>query len=177
LAAALNDYPDILTTRVKEDCSSLRIVPVVVSSMPFSMKGSFEGVHFNDVAAINRFFSERYSHISRLHRVGPRKIMHRVALHDLWAGEKPDADSFMRHLDDPLQLRVMIAHMNVEPIGIQIGPSLYASTHIPRRREMTMESIAAVAGITPEAIEAEMEQFSEALAAARAKLEAVAGEG
>ncbi len=171
LAAALSDHPDILTTKVKEDCSSLQIVPVVVNSMPFSMQGPFMGVHFNDVAAINRFFSERYSHISRLHQVGSRKIMHRVAIHDLWSGEQPDADAFMRHLDDPLPLRVMIAHMSVEPIGIQIGPDLYAQTYVPRRQEMTMQSIAAVAGMTAEAIEAEMERFSEALAAVRPSLE------
>jgi hypothetical protein len=177
LAAALSDHPDILTTKVKEDCSSLRIVPVVVSSMPFSMQRSFQGVHFSDIAAINRFFSERYSHLSRLHRVGPHKFIHRVALHDLWSGEKPDADAFMRHLDDSLQLRVMIAHMSVEPIGIQIGPDLYAHTHVPRRQEMTIQSIAAVAGMTAEAIEMEMEQFSEALASVRAMLEAEPGEG
>lgn len=177
LAAALSDHPEILTTKVKEDCSSLQIVPVVVSSMPFSMQGSFEGVYFNDVAAINRFFSERYTHLSRLHRVGPHKFMHRVALHDLWSGEKPDADAFMRHLNDPFQLRMMLAHMSVKPIGIQIGPDLYAHTHVPRRQEMTMQSIAAVAGMTAEVIEAEMERFSGALAQVRAKLEVETGEG
>lgn len=171
LADALLKHPDILTTKVKEDCSTLQIVPIVVSSMPFSMQGAFEGVYFNDVAAINRFFSERYSHVSQIRQVGTCKFMHRVALHDLWSGEKPDADAFMRHLEDPLQLRVMIAHMSIEPLGIQIGPDLYAYTRVPRRREMTMESIAAVAGTTAEAIESEMEQFNEALASARAKLE------
>lgn len=67
--------------------------------------------------------------------------------------------------------------LSVEPIGIQIGPDRYAHTHVPRRREMTMQFIPAVAGMTAEAIEAEMEQFSEALAPVRAKLEAEAGEG
>lgn len=174
LAAALTEHPNILTTKVKENCSALRIVPVVVSAMPFSMRGSFDGVYFNDAAAINRFFSERYSHVSRLHQIGPHKVVHRVALHDLWSGEKPDADAFMRHLEDPLQLRLMVAHMGIGPIGIQIGPNLYAYTQVPRRREMTMQSIATVAGITAEAIETEMEQFSATLAPVRARFEAAA---
>lgn len=177
LTAALTDHPDILTTRIKENCSALQIIPVVVNSMPFSMQGSFESVYFSDVASINRFFSERYFHISQMHRVGAHKFLHRIALHDLWSGEKPDAEAFMRHLEDPLQLRVMIAHMSVQPINIQIGPDLYAHTQVPRRREMTMQSIAAVAGVTAEAIEAEMEQFRGALAPLRAELEAEARTG
>lgn len=172
LTAALIEYPDILTTKVKENCSSLQIVPVIVSSMPFSMQGSFEGVHFNDVAAIQRFFSERYSYICKLHSVGAQKFLHRIALHDLWSGDKPDAEAFMQHLENPLPMRVMMAHMSIEPIRLQLGPMLFAYTSVPRRRETTIQSIAAVAGVTAEEIEAEMDQFSKTLAPIRAKLEA-----
>ena len=40
-----------------------------------------------------------------------------------------------------------------------------------------MQPTAAVAGVTAEAMEAEMEKYTEALAPVRAKLEAEAGEG
>ncbi|WP_272798669.1 nuclease-related domain-containing protein [Sphingobium sp. AntQ-1] len=172
LAQALIDHPDILTSQIKEDCAGLEIVPVIVNSMPFAMQGDFDGVYFSDVASINRFFSERYSHFSRLHSVGPHKVLHRVRLHDLWGGENADADAFMRHLEDPLQLRIMIAHMQVEPLGIQIGDRLYASTNRVRRKETTMESVARVSGMTAEAIEAEMERFASSLAEVREKYEA-----
>lgn len=172
LAQALIDHPNILTTQIEEDCSDLEIVPVIVNSMPFAIQGDFDGVYFSDVASINRFFSERYTHFSRLHSVGPHKVLHRVRLHDIWGGETADADAFMRHLEDPLQLRIMIAHMQIEPLGIQIGDGLYASTNRVRRKETTMESVAQVCGMTAEAIEAEMESFEKSLAAVRDKYEA-----
>lgn len=171
LVQALRDHPDILTSQVKEDCSSLSIVPVVVSSMPFSTQGAVENVYFNDVGAINRFFSERYTHVSRLHHVGTQKLLHRVRLHDLWDDETPDAEAFMRHLEKPHQLDFMLAHMSVEAAGMQLGPALYAYTRIIHRKEMTMESMAALAGKTAEAIEADMEQFAQGVAQARAKIE------
>ena len=172
LVQALIDYPDILTSQIETDCSGLEIVPVIVNSMPFAMQGDFDGVYFSDVASINRFFSERYSHFSRLHHVGPHKVLHRVRLHDIWGGENADADAFMRHLEDPLQLRIMIAHMQVEPLGIQIGDGLYGSTNRVRRKETTMESVAQVCGMSAEAIEAEMSRFAESLAVVREKYEA-----
>jgi hypothetical protein len=59
----------------------------------------------------------------------------------------------------------------------KMGGILYVHTQVPRRREMAMQSIAAGAGMTAEAIEVEMEQFSEALAPVCAKVEAEAAEG
>lgn len=169
LAGALATYPDILKSHVKEDCSSLQVVQVVVNSMPFSVKEPLEGVYFSDIAAINRFFSERHVHVNSVRKVGSDTVMHRVAVHDFWLADKPDADSFMRHLADPYQLRVMLSHMSAEPIGIHIGPKLYAYTRVPRRMEMTIESIASVAGLSADGIKDELEQVSASIAEVKAR--------
>jgi len=175
LVDALHTYPDILEQLIQEDCASLQIVPVVVNSMPFSLPGDLGGVHFSDAGAISRFFEERYVHVSRLHPLGEAKILHRVAIEDLWSADEPDAEAFIRHLKDPLPVRVMRAHMRVEPFGIQIGPALYTSTEIPRRQEMTMESIAAASGLSGESIQAEMEAFASVLEAKRAEMDSIKG--
>ncbi len=160
LIEALRDYPDILTEFVAEDCTNLTIVPVVMSAMPFSMKGDFEGIYFADGASTGRFFQERNMHISRVHQVGDSKVMHRVPTHSQWTGETPSAEDFMRHLEDPLPLKIMMAHLTVQPSVLQIGPTLFAATQMPRRGEMTMASLAALAGLTEAEIAAEMDRVT-----------------
>ena len=178
LVAALRDYPDILTEFVTEDCTDLTIVPVVMNAMPFSMKGEMEGIYFADSSSTGRFFQERHMHISRVHQVGEVKVMHRVPTHSQWSGETPDADDFMRHLEYPLPLQIMMAHLSVEPSIFQIGPGLYAATHRPRRGEMTTDSLATLAGLTEAQIEAKMERVAaEAIAPMRAAIERKGGGG
>lgn len=178
LTAALETYPDILVEHVREDCDGLTIVPVVLSSMPFSIGGDVDGVYFSDAASIGRFFQERHSFVSRLHEVAGVKVMHRVALHSQWSGDEPTPEDLIEHLKNPLQFRVLLPHMEVRPIGFQIGPHLYAHTTVVRRKEMTMESMAGTAGLTAEAIEAEMARFSkEAIEPLRAQMEETAGNG
>ncbi|TCQ03389.1 hypothetical protein C8J40_11118 [Sphingomonas sp. PP-CC-3A-396] len=178
LAAALKAHPDILVEHVPEDCSGLTIVPVVLSSMPFSIGGDIDGVYFSDAASIGRFFQERYSFTSRLHEVAGVKVLHRVATHSQWSGDEPTPEDLIRHLEKPLQFRVLLPHMEVRPIGFQIGSHLYAHTPVVRRKEMTMESMAETAGLTAEAIEAEMARVAEeAIEPLRAKLEEPPGNG
>ena len=177
LVTALHEYPDILTEFVAEDCTGLTIVPVVMNAMPFSMKGEMEGIYFADASATGRFFQERHMHISRVHQVGDVKVMHRVPTHSQWSGTTPDADDFMRHLEDPLPLQIMMAHLSIEPSIFQIGLGLYAATNRPRRGEMTMESMATLAGLTEAQIEEEMERVAaEAIAPMRVAIEGETGE-
>lgn len=172
LHQALIDYPDILTQYVKEDCSELIIVPVVVSSMPFSMTGELDGVYFADAAAIGRFFQERYMHISRVHQLGDVKVMHRVPTHSQWSDAAPSANDFMQNLENPLPLRIMIEHLKIEPLILQIGPKLYAATQRLCRTEMTTKSLAELAGLTEAAIEEEMDRVTrEAIDPLRNKLQ------
>lgn len=172
LVKALSDHPDILTEFVAEDCTNLTLVPVVMSAMPFSMAGELEGIYFADAASTGRFFQERHMHISRLHQVGEIKVMHRVPTHSQWSGETPEADDFMRHLEDPLALQIMMAHLNFQPLVFQIGANLFAATQMPRRSEMTIESMAGLAGLTEAQIEAEMDRVAtEAIAPMRAALQ------
>lgn len=178
LAEALKTHPDILVEHVPEKCDGLTIVPVVLSSMPFSIGGDVDGVYFSDAASIGRFFQERHSFVSRLHEVAGVKVLHRVATHSQWSGDEPTPEDLIRHLEKPLQFRVLLPHMEVRPIGFQIGPHLYAQTPVVRRKEMTMESMAGTAGLKAEAIEAEMARVAEnAIEPLRAKLERAAGDG
>jgi hypothetical protein len=78
----------------------------------------------------------------------------------------------MRHLEDPLALQIMMAHLNIQPLVFQIGANLFAATQIPRRSEMTIESMAGLAGLTEAQIEAEMDRVAtEAIAPMRAALQ------
>lgn len=171
LAEALVTYPDILTGHIPVNCTGLKIVPVVVSSMPFSYPGDIDGVYFTDASALGRFFSDRNSNVVRYHRVGPAVLKHRIPTRAQWKGEAPDADDFMAHLENPLQLEIMRAHFRIEPQGFQIGPALYALTQRPRRKEMTLDSMAAIGGITAKQIEDEQARFErEVVAPLREKL-------
>ncbi|MBX4949601.1 NERD domain-containing protein [Rhizobium binae] len=171
LAKALKDYPDILTEFVAEDCTNRTIVPVVMNSMPFSSGGSLEDVFFADAAAVGRFFEERNMHISQVHQVGEHLVIHRVPTHSQWAGETPTAHDFMRHLEDPLPLRIMMAHLHAPSFLLHIGPNLLAETRSPRRGEMTTESLAGLAGMTLAQYQAEVDRFvAEALPRLRASL-------
>ena len=87
----------------------------------------------------------------RLHEVAGVKVLHRVATHSQWSGDEPTPEDLIRHLEKPLQFRVLLPHMEVRSIGLQIGPHLYAQTPVVRRKEMTMESMAETAGLKAEA--------------------------
>lgn len=159
LAEALKSHPDILTQYVPVDCTNLTIVPVVLSAMPFSYPGDIDGIYFTDASALGRFFSDRSNNVVRYHRVGQTVLKHRIPTRSQWKGEAPDADDFMAHLENPLQLEIMRAHFGIEPSGFQIGPALYAMTQRPRRKEMTLESMAAIGGLTAQQIEEEQARF------------------
>jgi hypothetical protein len=177
LVDALRDHPDILTEFVAEDCSKRKVVPVVMSAMPFAMKGDLGGVYFADAASTGRFFQERYMHISRLHQVGEIRVLHRIRTHDQWSGDTPSADDFMGHIQYPLPLQIMIAHLHVGKFVFQIGDNLFAATQMPRRGEMTIATMAEVAGLTEAQIKAEMERVErEAIEPARAAVKADANE-
>jgi hypothetical protein len=172
LVTALREDPSILTQFLKEDCTNLTIVPVVMNSMPFSVKGTVDGIFFADAGSTSRFFQERHMHISRAHQIGEIRVMYRVPTHSQWEGETPSADDFMRHLEDPLPLQIMVAHLSFEPIVFQLGPVLYAATQVPRRGEITIESMAGLAGLTEAQVQAELDRItSEAIAPVSAAVE------
>lgn len=173
LVGALRKYPNILTEFITEDCTKLILVPVVMSAMPFSLKGDIDGIYFADAAATGRFFQERYMHISRAYQLGDTKVLHRVPIHSQWTAEVPSADDFMRHLEDPLPLRIMTAHISLKALNFRIGPTLYMATRAPHRDEMTIDSMAALGGMTGMQVEAEMDRFlAGAIEPMRARLKA-----
>jgi len=67
LANALVEHAGLVLDRFGIDVANKTIVPCVVNSLPYAMKGDVDGAYVTDASGLRRFFQERNFHIVRPH--------------------------------------------------------------------------------------------------------------
>jgi hypothetical protein len=153
LAEALRRYPDILNQKMQVDVTTKTIVPCVLNALPFSRPGPIDGVYFTDASVLKRFFQDRYFHVNTPYRIDENvQILHRTALHSLWAGDQPTAADYLEQLQDPFQVNLMLAHTELESVPFPISNTELVVAGEFTRTEMSIDSYAALAGASSASI-------------------------
>ena len=144
LADALVAHADIVLERTGIDVANKTILPCVVNSLPYAMKGDQDGVFVTDASSLKRFFQERNFHIVRPHYLKQKHatVLHRTAMKSLWVGDKPTPADLVSYLDDPLQLQLIIGHAKKAAHGFGLGEKTVVAVTDLAHEEMTTASIA-----------------------------------
>lgn len=161
LVEALRRYPDILEAHFGHEAKGKEIVPCVVSAMPFSLPGAEAGVYFTDMSALMRFFEARHLRLIQPHNLGEgRRLLHRVALKSLWAGDKPTPEDFLRQLEDPIQVKMISERLAIDYQWTRAGDRV-AAVH-PRLvlEPDTVDAAVARFGADPKRVREEMNVLS-----------------
>lgn len=170
LADALTRYPEVVQERFGIDVSRMHVVPCVLNAMPFALPGEQGGVFFIDASSLKRFFQERYFHIKSPHYVDQGlRVIHRVAMHSVWEGDQPSPEDLLRHLKDPFQVKLMLAHIEVGSRPFPCGSRHVVVAEEFFRTPMTVESFADLVGVSARYVRAEQ-------AAIAARLKEVRGD-
>ena len=160
LAENLARNPEILRGRFGPEAAEKKIIPCVLNSLPYALPGQIDGVYFTDASGLKRFFQERYFHLKTPHRSNDTvQILHRTAIHSLWSGESPSADDLIQQLEDPFQLKVMLAHIRLGTRIFATGPQRAVCAHHFARDEMSIDSYADVVGVSGTAVRKEMAEI------------------
>lgn len=144
LANALVEHAGLVLERFGIDVANKTVVPCVVNSLPYAMKGDLDGVYVTDASGLRRFFQERNFHIVRPHHLKTKNatILHRTAMKSLWAGEKPTTADLMSYLRDPLALQLGIGHGKEAGHIFGLGERTVVAVTDLVQEEMTTASIA-----------------------------------
>lgn len=143
LAAALAEYADVVLERTGIDVTNKTIVPCVVNSLPYAMKGDLQGVYVTDASGLRRFFQERNFHIVRPHHLRKKNatILHRTAMKNLWAADKPTPADLMAYLADPLAVQLLTGHSKEAAHVFGLGERTVVVVTDLAHDEMTTASI------------------------------------
>ncbi|WP_264715167.1 nuclease-related domain-containing protein [Limobrevibacterium gyesilva] len=165
LAYALVEYSDVVLERTGIDVAGKTIVPCVVNSLPYAMKGDHNGVYVTDASGLKRFFQERYFHIVRPHHLKGKAatILHRTAMKALWKGDKPTPTDLVAYLRDPLQLQLMIGHAKKNPHHFGLGERTVVAVADLSHEEMTTASMAKLFSIDEKWVGREAQAVSRAI--------------
>ncbi|WP_157043577.1 nuclease-related domain-containing protein [Nitrobacter hamburgensis] len=144
LANALVEHASLVLERFGIDVANKTVVPCVVNSLPYAMKGDLDGVYVTDASGLRRFFQERNFHIVRPHHLKTKNatILHRTSMKSLWAGEKPTTADLMSYLRDPLALQLGIGHGKEAGHVFGLGERTVVAVTDLVQEEMTTASIA-----------------------------------
>jgi len=153
LAEALRRYPDILSQKMQVDVTTKTIVPCVLNALPFSLPSPIDDVYFTDASVLKRFFQERYFHINRPYRIDDNvQLLHRTALHSLWAGDQPTSEDYLKQLREPFQVKLMLAHTDLGSVPFPISSTELVVAGEFTRTEMSIDSYAALVGASATSI-------------------------
>lgn len=170
LSEALLRYPDILELHFGADAKGKQIVPCVVNAMPFSVPGAVDGVYFTDMSALTRFFESRYLRLIRPHNLGDgRRLLHRVALKSLWSGDKPSPEDFLRHLEDPVQVKMISERLAIEEQWTKLNDRVAAMHPCLVLKPDTADAAIARFGVDPQSVRKEMDLLGAAIAKRRSE--------
>ena len=168
LVEALRLYPDILQAHFGDAAAGKEIVPCVVSAMPFSLPGPDDGVYFTDMSALTRFFEDRHMRMTRPHNLGNgRRILHRVALKSLWAGDRPTPQDFLRQLEDPIQIKMISERLAIEHQWTKVADRAVAVHPRLVLQPDTVDAAVARFGADPKRVREEMDLLSAEIAKRR----------
>jgi hypothetical protein len=149
LAEALYQYPDILANEMQIDVAGKTIVPCVLNSLPYARTGEVEGVYCTDSSVLDRFFADRYFFLKMPYRIRDGlTVMHRVSIASLWKGAKPGPEDLLMQLKEPLQLKLMKAHTQLQPRAFPIGSEHVVAATEFVRTAWDIESISKTFGLS-----------------------------
>jgi|SRR5579871_1325494 hypothetical protein len=153
LADALCRYPDILSQQMQVDVTTKTIVPCVLNALPFALPGPIDGVYFTDASVLKRFFQERYFHVNTPYRIDENvQLLHRTALHSLWAGDEPTAADYLEQLREPFQVNLILAHTELGSVPFPISSAELVVAGEFTRTEMSIDSYADLVGASSASI-------------------------
>jgi hypothetical protein len=153
LADALRRYPDILSQKMQVDATTKTIVPCVLNALPFSLPSPIDGVYFTDASVLKRFFQEKYFHVNTPYRIDENvQLLHRTAMHSLWAGDQPTPADYLKQLREPFQVNLMLAHAELGSVPFPISSTELVVAGEFTRTEMSIESYADLVGASSTSI-------------------------
>ncbi|NNE56852.1 MAG: hypothetical protein HKN36_01985 [Hellea sp.] len=147
LADALVKHPDILEVVFGKAAEGKKVISCVLNALPYAVPGGIDGIPFYDASALGRFFEDRYLHIKTWHRGAQVDVMHRVGITDLWLAEKPSPERLVDEINDPVQVKIDLAHKDAEPLGLILGDETAAFIAEFVSKPMTDQSMADVFGV------------------------------
>lgn len=160
LAAALERHSDIVAEQLGPEHVGKPIVPCVLHSLPYSRPGPVDGVYFTDFSALGRFFAERHLRIVVPHFIGDARILHRIAIRDVWGGDRPSAQGLIAMLDNPPQIELLMRFVDFAQFDFQAGLDTVVTTQDLMLQPMTSESVCKAFGIPSEAVEKEISDIA-----------------
>lgn len=174
LAGALHQFPDAVRERTGFDVTNKTIVPCIVNSLPYALKGDRKGVYVTDASSLKRFFEDRHFHIIRPHNLTRNaKILHRTAIKSLWATDKPTPDDLIAYLSDPIQLQLMIEHTRTRQHTFTLGEKSVATVTDLTRDEISVSSIAKLFSVDEKWVRQEELVVTQAIRKAKVKYEKI----
>lgn len=172
LADGLVRHADVVLAKTGIDATGKVIVPCVLNSLPYAMKGDDDGVFVTDASGLKRFFQDRYFHLVRPHRLGTNAtVLHRTAMKSLWSGDRPTAVDLVEYLIEPLQLQLVTAHTERTRHGFGLGERTIVAVDDLVHTEMTLASISSLFSIDAKWVERENKRMARAVGEERRKRE------
>jgi len=164
LAGALIGHADVVLEQTGIVVANKTVVPCVVNSLPYALKGDHDGVYITDASGLKRFFQERNFHIIRPHNLKDKAtVLHRTAMKALWKNDKPTPADLMSYLSDPLQLQLMIGHAKKSKHRFGLGERTVVAVVDLAHDEMTTASIARLFSVDERWVEREAQSVSRAI--------------
>jgi hypothetical protein len=159
LVEALERWPDILTDEFGAGFAYDEIVPCILENETYSLPVQLDGVYVYDWSALSRFFQEASFGVCRDHRLSGNIVArNRVQMKRIWAGDAPTADDLIAEMGNPHQFAVMTHHVVAEDFGFGLSNDTVTIDIICRRTPMTIESMAAAVGASPDAVIARLDE-------------------
>jgi hypothetical protein len=88
-----------------------------------------------------------------------------VALTPLWKADRPGPEDFLEQLRDPVQLKLVKAHTELQWRSYALGPHLVAAAEFTRR-PWSIESMAAALGISAAGVQGTLDSVRRQIHAA-----------
>lgn len=171
LADAVRKHADEVFKRTGINVSGKTIVPCILNSLPFAVKGDRKGVHITDASGLKRFFQDRHFHVVHVHNMTKAPLLHRTSMKSLWAGDRPTPRDLLGYLRDPLALQLMIGHAGSTQYEFGLGERVTVTVTDLTRKEMTTGSIARLFSVDRKWVEREDKTISRAVSEAKKRHE------
>lgn len=141
LAEGLENHPDILEKYMPEAVGKKRVF-CVMNALPYSVVGGIEGIYFTDESSFGRFFTQpqfgerNFDRQQGLGAIKPGRV-----LASLWQGSTPTPEDLLRHLENPVQVRVYMAHTEPSHAFARLAEGTLALVHEYGQTNLTTDSL------------------------------------
>jgi hypothetical protein len=145
LEAAISAYPGQIEEQLGVSVKGMKVVPIVLNAMPFSLPRQLKGVYVADYPALAKFF-DGYITIGQQLSRGEQKVRVEHITYKFWNNESPTAEDLLRNLAAPIHLRSEWAQWYLMPMTLPLSKKLTIELEVLRRVEPSFESFLAALG-------------------------------